>query len=365
MSKSISPLYSSLTFNGMCVHLGLRDLVANQGENFNRLSTVQPRMLPLPHSAIDREERVRAFWMTEVLDNISTLGAAWNLGVSPPEPSGVLPCSDSIWAFPEHIINVWSFGAFYFSSAFSLCIILATNELWHVHRFLQQSIDIGIEDGKVRWRSEAQQIDERLTTWRGDFVAAVYRLINAEHAQEERAEMDPNIVLTNAILDCAVIVLFQRIGPFPDGVESDDQAWPYATNRCLYACDDLAAKIRLIHDHEIEITSPHLAFSIFVAARFYLVYSRAVDADIPRNLQILAYALHLMARRWPLAKRYETLVRAGVADHRTPVLMSSLPPQFFDLRYSTLDIDETLRLWADNHIAQFGDSTSSVAAMST
>jgi len=219
---------------------------------------------------IDREERIRAYWMTEILDGASTIGAAWNLGISPPEGTAILPCSDSIWAFPQHIINVWSFGDFHFSSAFSLCIILVASELWHVHRFLQKAFDTRVHEQRLRWQQESQQIDERLTAWRGEFVAAVYRLINAEYAQEERAEFDPNIVLTNCILDTAVIALFQRLAPSPNGIENFYEAWPYATNRCLYACDDMTAKIRLVRDKELENSSPHLIFSMFVAARFYL-----------------------------------------------------------------------------------------------
>lgn len=208
----------------------------NQGENFNRLSSIPPRMLPLPNTIIDREERIRAYWMTEILDNMSTLGAGWNVCISTPEVTAALPCSDSIWAFPEHMIDIWSFGEFHFSSAFSLCIILSACELWHVHHFLQQSFDLRVHEDKLRCQSDSQQIDERLTSWRADFVAAVYRLINAEYAQEERAEMDPNIVLTNCILDwydailsammvtnfdsSAVIVLFQRLSPCPPGIET-------------------------------------------------------------------------------------------------------------------------------------------------
>lgn len=195
--ESLSGVYT----RRMNTSLGMRDLVNNQGDNFNKLSTVPPRMLPLPSTIIDREERIRAYWMTEILDGASTLGVAWNLGISPPEGTAILPCSDSIWKFPQHIINVWSFGDFHFSSAFSLCIILVASELWHVHRFLQKAFDTRVHEQRVKWQKEAQPLDERLTAWRGEFVAAVYRLINAEYAQEERAEFDPNIVLTNCILD--------------------------------------------------------------------------------------------------------------------------------------------------------------------
>ncbi|KAH7051117.1 hypothetical protein B0J12DRAFT_572875 [Macrophomina phaseolina] len=280
--------------------------------------------------------------MTELLDSISTLGASWNSALSPPDITTVLPCSDSIWAFPEHIINIWSIGDFHFSSAFSLCIILATSELWHVHRILQQSFDLRNFEQKSRFQAESQQIDERLTTWRAEFVAAVYRLINTEHAQEERAEMDPNIVLTNCILDSAVIVLFQRLAPCPPGIEMACESWTYATNRCVYACDDLSAKLRLVHDNELEVSNPNLISTIFVAARFYLVYAKAVNAELPRNLRVLTHALEVCGRKWELARRYGTIAQTAAAEHQMPVFMSSLPPQFFDLQFSTLDITDAL-----------------------
>ena len=57
------------------MHLGLKDIVFRQDLNFNQASTVlPPRLLPLPQSFVDREEFVRAYWMTEVLDSISSLG---------------------------------------------------------------------------------------------------------------------------------------------------------------------------------------------------------------------------------------------------------------------------------------------------
>ena len=65
-----------LTASSMGTQLGLRDLVANYGQNYNQPSILAPRMLPLPQTMIDREERIRAYWMIESLDASSTLGAA-------------------------------------------------------------------------------------------------------------------------------------------------------------------------------------------------------------------------------------------------------------------------------------------------
>lgn len=49
----------------MGTQLGLRDLVAHHCDNFNQVSTIPPRMLPLPVSLVNREEKIRAYWMTE------------------------------------------------------------------------------------------------------------------------------------------------------------------------------------------------------------------------------------------------------------------------------------------------------------
>ncbi|KAJ5596529.1 hypothetical protein N7450_002987 [Penicillium hetheringtonii] len=250
--------------------LGCGTLVKKQVEQLSSSASVPPRLHPLSTTIIDREERIRAYWMSEMLDSMSTVGVDWDTGASPPIPNGILPCSDSLWAFPEHIINVWSFGQFRYSSAFSLCIILSTNELWFVHGFLQKTWDLNNANDRIQWQTEAQKIDERLTAWREEFVAAVYRLINAEFAEEERAEMDPNIVLTNCVLDVAVILLFQRMSTIPREIDPSTEPWQYATNRCIYACDNMVFKVRQMTDEELAVSNPHLIFCFFTVARFYI-----------------------------------------------------------------------------------------------
>lgn len=241
----------------MTACLGLREVVSNHRDETNSSSAASPRFGPSPKNVIEREEQVRAYWMTEMLDSISTIGAGFNVGIMPPPTKCVLPCSDSIWAFPEHIIDVWSIGAFHYSSAFSLCIILAVSELWTVHSFLQKPYDMKQVDERLEWQSEAQQIDERLTMWREEFVAAVFRLINAEFPQDSRAEMDPNIVLTNCVLNTyvlwsgvlylahfvsrSVIALFQRRAPCPEGV--DQPVEPVSVYIYIYV------RVSSIHTH--------------------------------------------------------------------------------------------------------------------
>jgi len=149
----------------MGTQLGLRDLVANKCDNFNKLSTLPPRMIPVPTSLIEQEEKIRAYWMTEVLDSMSSLGAGWNLSLSRPENEAWFPCNETVWAFPEKATSFSSFDDSEVSSAFSLYLNLVTHQLYQVHLFLQQSYDATSAVDRARWQSQCIAVDESLNKW--------------------------------------------------------------------------------------------------------------------------------------------------------------------------------------------------------
>lgn len=80
---------------------------------------------------------------------------------------------------------------------------------------------------------------------------------------------------------------------------------------------------------------------------WWLAYSKALDADVPASLHSLAFTLHICGRRWSLARRYETIIRTAVSEHRSPVSQCLLPIEFYDLRYSTLAITDLLQATAE------------------
>lgn len=82
------------------------------------------------------------------------------------------------------------------SSAYSLYVIMVTNELFHVHRFLQQSFDTQSATERVRWQNECKAVDEGLISWRTKFAEAHVRI----HTENGGA-YDPNIILTHCALD--------------------------------------------------------------------------------------------------------------------------------------------------------------------
>lgn len=61
--------------------------------------------------------------------------------------------------------------------------------------------------------------------------------------------------------------------------------WAFASSRCVYACENMAAKIRRIAEDQLDAQSPQLIFSIFVAARFYLGMLHGVS-ELCRKLRL-------------------------------------------------------------------------------
>ena len=151
----------------MATQLGLRELVISNGDDLNQMSTVTHRMLNPPSTLIEQEERIRAYWMTEVLDSMSSLGAGWNLGLSRPMEEALFPCNETIWAFPENAKSFSSFGDSEVSSAFSVYLNLVTHKLYRVQLFLQQSFDTTSANDRLRWQTQCISVDESLIKWRG------------------------------------------------------------------------------------------------------------------------------------------------------------------------------------------------------
>lgn len=151
-------------------------------------------------SAVEREEAVRAYWMTMMLESVSTMGLPSRLASTLPGITATvrLPCSESVWATSLPEMSSLATSQAQYSSTFSLCVILAVQELGMVHDFCTSSarvLDL------PAWQSEAQRLDERLTNWREEFVAAVFRLINSERDYLPMGEMEPLITLANCLLN--------------------------------------------------------------------------------------------------------------------------------------------------------------------
>jgi hypothetical protein len=104
---------------------------------------VYPSTMPLPrHSApidsIEQEEVILAFWMTEILDGMLTVGLPNHSTHLDPRLSTRLPCMESLWSSLVVPQDQPASPRPQYSSGFSLCITLAVEELGVVHEFLKK-----------------------------------------------------------------------------------------------------------------------------------------------------------------------------------------------------------------------------------
>ena len=179
----------------MATQLGLRDMV--QGDENNQRFTVPPRMLPPPNNSIEREERVRAYWMTEALDGYSTLGAAWNVHVLRPPLTKVLPCNEDDWECTEPMVDFLAFGDFESPSSFALYVSFVTNELFEVHHFLQQSLQTTTPEECETWDREFGKVEGYLKDWRARNASIAGPYASYITCPGRTTRFDPTIVLAN------------------------------------------------------------------------------------------------------------------------------------------------------------------------
>lgn len=183
----------------MALHLDLH-LLATNSEGTMSTTHRTTRSL-VEGSVVEYEEAIRAYWMTVMLDSISTVGLSSRLSSIQVPKSAILPCSESTWSHHHPIIDRDAPAQVQYPSMFSLCVMLAMEELGAIHQFSTKSYDSKSIEEKQEWQTEAQKLDERLTNWREEFVAAVFRLINSEKGCLPQGEMEPLITLTNCVLN--------------------------------------------------------------------------------------------------------------------------------------------------------------------
>jgi len=85
----------------------------------------------------------------------------------------------------------------------------------------------------------------------------------------------------------------------------------------------------------------------FVAARFLTVLSNILNIPSQANGQALLLVLKESSKYWHLAVILEKVLSTAKPGQVEGSPRPPLPPQFFDLNYSALDIYESLRLWSD------------------
>ena len=123
-------------------------------------------MLNFPRTVIEQEERIRSFWITQVLDSVSTLGTGWNLSISSLEHHALLPCNETVWAYPELAVDILSPLNLENSSLFSLYVSLVMGKLVKVHAFLRRRFNYHSITDWTQHQGQCTMLDDELSEWR-------------------------------------------------------------------------------------------------------------------------------------------------------------------------------------------------------
>ena len=197
------------------MQLGLRDLVVYYGDNYDKPSILPPRMLLVPSTDVDLEERVRAFWVTEIFDSASTIGASWNLPVAAPELCGLSPCGDDEWSMPQGQVRMFTSSTSKSLSAFGLYVQVVSNEIVDAHKFHQEVCNPTDPDVYARRQTQCRTVDETLSHRLQEIRQSsegVSPQIVCSFGGTMRNVLNANTVLTYCVLHMTVITLFQPHG---------------------------------------------------------------------------------------------------------------------------------------------------------
>lgn len=183
----------------MVLQLGIGALCGVGYDGGRKVPALHPSIRDAVSHSLVREECVRTYWMIEMADIIAMAAGPShnNLSLSPAPSAPILPCANSVWNVLESLENP-SLDNPPYSSGFSLCVGLAIHEVSPAQVLMRTFVNTQSIEEIMGWESQAQRLDERLTNWREEFVAIVFRLLNAG---EISSEMDPCITLANCVLN--------------------------------------------------------------------------------------------------------------------------------------------------------------------
>ena len=155
-------------------------------------------------------------------------------------------------------------------------------------------------------------------------------------------DFDPCLVHTSVLTYGAGILSYEVLIDFLTNTPE------IAIERCNQASEAMVMTIRSISDADAELNTPLLAHFFFVAARFKLVMYRALAQPREISFDTLMHGINMCARRWPVARRLDIVLRAAIIDVDSEQ-HSSLPDDFWNLKQSHLDTSEQLKEWVSQH----------------
>ncbi|KAK5093142.1 hypothetical protein LTR70_004923 [Exophiala xenobiotica] len=261
-------------------------------------------------------------WAVIAVDAVSSLGVSWR---------------DTSVDLADHLLSVAYLSAPDFRESFNTHIHLCAIGIRPVHEYFlahSKGEHQVLEDQALATTEEMYQ---NLMSYINGMPTPTYTVL-----ADGVVDYDINYIFSRMLSNGAVIMIYQRY--VLDGVGHVQ----LAKERCIDSYHQIVDVIRNISDVDAEITSPMFVNIIAVAARFKLVFDRALGQPRGSAFDILMHGINMCGRRWPLARRIDIVLRAAIVEVDTGV-PCGLPEEFWDLKQSGLDISESMKRWVSEY----------------
>lgn len=316
---------------------------------YTSIYTLRAMILPEPKDFIEEESRRRLFWVIYMLDRYATIATAFEFALDDREIDRTLPCRDDLWARNQKVetrlfhtdntrggvgagINEGpgSLGANGFEpeagagpsgsngkpenlGAFSYYIEIL-GILTKIHNFLKQPVDISSLSDVEQWQMRYRELDQTLNSWKVG--------LPGEYGNMAKL-FQPNCA---KVVNCGWIMLHVTYHTATIRLHSSS-AYPTtrspiftpsysASQRCHSAVENIGTLCEfVVSNNLLPKLGPPFAFSLWVAARLFLVHGSTVEHKLSPRVYFFVDTLRSMSRHWPVAGRYCALLQRVLDEH--------------------------------------------------
>ncbi|CAK7215156.1 hypothetical protein SEUCBS140593_002435 [Sporothrix eucalyptigena] len=312
--------------------------------NYTSIYTLRAMILPEPKDFIEEESRRRLFWVIYLLDRYATIATAFEFALDDREIDRTLPCRDDLWARNQKVetrlfhtdhtrggINEGpgSLGANGFEpeaggpsgsngkpenlGAFSYYIEIL-GILTKIHNFLKQPVDISSLSDVEQWQMRYRELDQTLNSWKVG-LPGEYGNMSKLFQPNCAKVVNCGWVMLHITYHTAIIRLHSS-SAYPTTRSPIFTPSYSASQRCHSAVENIGTLCEfVVSNNLLPKLGPPFAFSLWVAARLYLVHGSTVEHKLSARVYFFVDTLRAMGRYWPVAGRYCALLQRVLDEH--------------------------------------------------
>ncbi|KAK9466126.1 fungal-specific transcription factor domain-containing protein [Lipomyces arxii] len=284
------------------------------------ISTAGVSIIPATLDPANGERRRRLFWGVYVLDRYSTIGSSYAFNIPSSEVLRQLPFADPLSDLPySHWLAVKPVPTLPapvsatkeesriepFSYQIELLGIFSS-----VHDFLRRPVDIHSGLQVDKWQLEYRKFCSVLDEWKLSLPEQFSSTEAVVARFESGAEIDPLWLMLHSLYNTVIIRINSSAG-YPYQQSGKFVANMVARDQCLEAVNNIVALTQIILSNSDSLEAylgPHYAFTLWVAARLSIVHAFITSNILPDSITVLVRSLGIVARHWPVAKRYSELL---------------------------------------------------------